>query len=85
MAPIEPVAHSLLLRSDLKPGERLTIVDFCSHYSLDSSICNRLVENGFSTSSALRRVAVSDLKDMGFKMGEVAELQEAVEMWAQAK
>jgi hypothetical protein len=30
-------------------------------------------------------VTVYDLKEMGFKMGEIAELEEAVEVWAQVK
>jgi hypothetical protein len=41
-----------------------------------------LTENGFSSPLALRRVTVDDLKEMGFKKGEVAEIEEAVEAWA---
>ena len=50
--------------------------------SLANDICMRLTENGFSSPLALRRVTVDDLKEMGFKKGEVAEIEEAVEAWA---
>jgi hypothetical protein len=83
--PALPAINLPLLCTDLSPGERLTIADFCSRYSLAADIHKRLIENGFSTSLALQRVTVSDLKEMGFKMGEVAELEEAVEMWAHDK
>jgi hypothetical protein len=35
----------------------------------------RLTENGFSSPLALCRVTVDDLKEMGFKKGEVAEIE----------
>jgi hypothetical protein len=74
--------RSPLLSPNYNPGPRLSINDFCSTYSLGNDICMRLTENGFSSSLALRRVTVDDLKEMGFKMGEVAEIEEAVEAWA---
>jgi hypothetical protein len=73
---------SPLLSPNCKPGPCLSINDFCLTYSLADEICMCLTKNGFSSSLALCLITVDDLKEMGFKMGEVAEIEEAVEAWA---
>ena len=80
-----PTGRVSLLPPTHHPGPRLAITEFCTLYSLTNDICMCLTKNGFSSSLALRRVTVDDLKELGFKMGEIAELEEAIEIWAQVK
>ncbi|SJL12745.1 uncharacterized protein ARMOST_16176 [Armillaria ostoyae] len=73
-----------LLPIHLTPGVHVPISEFCKTYSLGSNICKKLIANGFSMSIALRRITPDHLATMQFKMGEIAELLEAVDQWAMA-
>ena len=74
-------SHMLLLPSRA-PGANMPIAQFCIEYELDDSICSRLDDNGFKVSRVLQYVVVDELKEMGFKFGEVAALKDAVGRWS---
>jgi hypothetical protein len=77
------VSNSQMLLLIAQPsGPKLTIADFCRNYSLSDSICARLTENGYSGTHTFSYIEVGDLKEMGFKGGEIAELKHAVATWA---
>jgi hypothetical protein len=80
-APMPNMAPMLLppLRG---PGANMSIAEFCVYYELDDSIRARLDDNGFKVARVLQYVAVNDLKEMGFKFGEIAALKDGVGRWS---
>jgi hypothetical protein len=82
----ESLAHinatPMLLLPPLTPGAKMTIEDFCSQFSLSAMILERLHANGYSGSHIIQHVEISELWAMAFKPGEIAELKEAVHIWA---
>jgi len=42
----------------------------------------KLDENGYTTSNTITYIRVSELKEMGFKHGEIAAMKDAVRQWA---
>jgi hypothetical protein len=63
------------------PGPDLSIGDFCALYKLDADICDRFKQQNFKRTTAFKFVEIPELKEMGFMMGEVAELKVAIEEW----
>lgn len=62
-------------------GTNLGIDIFCAQYELSKAIASRLQENGYMKTRTLRHITIEELVVMGFKPGEVASLQDAVEDW----
>lgn len=56
--------------------------DFCRQYGLSSNILDKLIQNGFNRTRSLRFTRPEDLKEIGFLLGEVAEMKDAVEQWS---
>jgi len=71
-----------LLPTSAKPGPHLTLNEFCLTYSLSNSVHQKLDENGHTTSNTITYICVSELKEMGFKHGEIAAMKDAVRQWA---
>ena len=65
-----------------KIGPDLSTDDFCRIYSLGNEILGRLKDNGYQRARTFKRVLLAQLREMGFKHGEIASLQDAVEEWA---
>ncbi|KAJ7763179.1 hypothetical protein DFH07DRAFT_956554 [Mycena maculata] len=83
-APMMPVpTTTMLIPHPFVPGPHLTIMEFCNKYQLDNDICVRFTDEKFKNTSAFKYVELAELKEMGFRKGEIAELKVAVEMWAQ--
>ena len=76
------IDHDLLLPASAKPGPHLTLNEFCLTYSLSNSVHQKLDENGYMTSNTITYIHVSELKEMGFKHGEIAAMKDAVWQWA---
>jgi hypothetical protein len=72
----------MLLSPSLKPGAKMTIEDFCDHFSLSPEILERLHKNGYSGTHVIQHIEIGKLRSMDFKPGEIAELKEAVRVWA---
>lgn len=77
-----PPTTSSLIPSHLHPGPCIQIDEFCDLYHLGENIVRQLKENGFTGTQAFHFIETKDLKDMGFKPGEIADLKDAVEAWA---
>jgi hypothetical protein len=43
---------------------------------------NKFTENFYKHARALRFVTIDELKEMGFRLGEIAGLRDAVESWS---
>ncbi|KAI0063338.1 hypothetical protein BV25DRAFT_1990735 [Artomyces pyxidatus] len=80
--PVTTTQTTLLLPEHLKPGRRMPIKDFCSQYDLSDQMRTHLVDNEYTGTHTFRHITITDLKDMGFKSGAIAELKEAVLRWA---
>ncbi|KAJ7116283.1 hypothetical protein C8R43DRAFT_1137958 [Mycena crocata] len=56
----------------------LTVADFCKRYHLSTEISNILKNEGYQTAGALFEESDATLKDLGLKIGQVAELKRAL-------
>ena len=77
-----PGPSLMLLPTSHGVGPSLSLDEFCKHYDLTTEICEKLRNEGFSGSRPLQYVAIADLKEMGFKYGEIASLKDAVTRWS---
>ena len=77
-----PPTTSNLIPAHLHPSPCIRINEFCNLYHLGENIVQQLKENGFTGTQAFRFIETKDLKDMGFKPGEIADLKDVIEVWA---
>jgi hypothetical protein len=77
-----PNFANLLIPYPRVAGPDLSLEDFCSIYNVAMEICNRFKEQRFKRTTVFKFVELSDLKDMGFLKGEIAELKVAIEEWS---
>lgn len=63
-------------------GSDVSLDEFCTVYELGDAVLKRFEENCYKKSSALRFVTIQELKDMGFRLGEIAALRVAVDSWS---
>jgi len=63
-------------------GADMSIAQFCNDYGLQPAVLKKLDENGYDYARNLRFITLENLTEMGFKLGEKAALQDAVERWA---
>lgn len=82
LAPAHPIAPaSRHLISAINQGAKIDLATFCSVYALPDSIHNRLRENAISGTHAFAHLTSEDLKEMGFKLGEIINLNQAIREW----
>ena len=60
----------------------MSISDFCTSFGLQASILKKLDSNAYDFARNLRFISLDNLTEMGFKLGERAALQDAVERWS---
>ncbi|KAF8173627.1 hypothetical protein BJ912DRAFT_802205, partial [Pholiota molesta] len=72
-----PADCPFLLAPARSPGLDMPLSAFCILYELGDAILKRLEDNCFTKSSALRFITIQELKDMGFRLGEIAALRVA--------
>jgi hypothetical protein len=63
-------------------GLDMSIGQFCESFGLQASIRAKLEDNAYDCARNLRFITLNDLTEMGFKLGEKAALQDAVERWS---
>lgn len=76
------LSSSSLLHASRRPGNDMSIDDFCELYNLGGAILGKFTENGFTRARMLRFIHIEELKEMGFKIGEIAGMKDAVETWS---
>lgn len=69
-----------LVRQDAPILEPIHLSEFAKRYHISDQVYTRLEQEGFTTSNQLRYIIIRDLKEMGFKRGEIAVLQDAAQM-----
>ena len=82
--PPQPVivqTYSSLLPPSRGPGIDMPLSTFCTQYGLSDEILAKLTKNGYTRTRTLRFIQTDDLNKIGFMLGEVAEMKDAVEQW----
>lgn len=64
------------------PGPDMPLSKFCQQYDLGPNILKKLQDNYYSDARVLRFVTIDELKEMDFRLGEIAGLRDAVERWS---
>jgi len=83
LTPMTTTADCPFLLSPLRhAGPDFLLDEFCTIYELGDAVLKRFEENCYKKSSALRFVTIQELKDMGFRLGEIAALRVAVDTWS---
>lgn len=72
----------MLLPSSRAIGQYLTLQDFCTQYDITDTVRNKLSDEGYTNSRVLQYIAIEELKEVGFKNGEIASLKDAVIRWS---
>jgi hypothetical protein len=70
-----------LLPPSHAPGMDMPISEFCDLYALGPDILKKFVSHLYKNVCVLRFVTLVDLKEMGFRLREIAGLRNAVELW----
>ena len=88
--PIPQAVHVLLPSTGLIPrthseGPKLDIATFCNIYALPEVVLQRFREHAISGTHAFSHIDSGDLSTMGFRLGEIIDLKEAIGVWATAK
>ncbi|TFY78725.1 hypothetical protein EWM64_g5287 [Hericium alpestre] len=73
-----------LVHPSRKLGPDMSLIDFCVMHNLGETVLDRFTKNGYKNTCSLKFVKISELKEMGFLLGEVAMLRDAVEGWSAA-
>jgi hypothetical protein len=88
--PVPLAVHAPLPLMGLIPGThseglKMDIASFCCIYALPDMVLQRFQEHAISGTHAFSHINSSDLTGMGFQLGEVIDLKEAIGVWATAK
>lgn len=85
-APQMPAGPSAINKMLLNPtrnvGHDMPISEFCDFFGLQPSVLEKLEENAYDFARNLRFITLDNLTEMGFKLGQRAALQDAVERWS---
>jgi hypothetical protein len=81
-APLPPTG---LIPGTHSEGMKMDIATFCHVYALPDVVLQRFQEHAISGTHAFSHISSSDLTGMGFRLGEVIDLKEAIGVWATAK
>ncbi|THH14793.1 hypothetical protein EUX98_g9563 [Antrodiella citrinella] len=81
-APTSVSAQTTLIPANAKPGQQMTLAEFCAAYNLGERIQSKLDDHGYIGTHTFRFILLADLSsDLGFKGGEVAQFRDAIEQW----
>ncbi|KAG6847899.1 hypothetical protein H0H93_005076 [Arthromyces matolae] len=83
-SPLPSITTDTLVLSG-KMGEDITIDAFGTTYKLHKSVLNRLKANGYHRSRTLRHLTLSQLHEIGFKIGDIASLKDALDEWSRGQ
>jgi hypothetical protein len=74
-----------LIPDTLGEGPKMDIDTFCAVYSLPDSILQQFRNNAITGTHAFSHITETHLTELGFKIGEIIDLKEAVKTWALLK
>jgi len=82
IVPTGPASLGGLIPETHNEGPKIDIATFCAIYCIPDDIHQCLRENKITGTHAFSQIAVTDLKDMGLKLGEIIDLKQAIKEWA---
>jgi len=71
-----------LIPATHQAGSKLDMAMFCALFGLSDAIHQRLKDNAYSSTHAFAHMESGELREMGFKAGEIVDLKEAIKEWA---
>lgn len=71
-----------LLPHNRGAGTLLGLEEFCIQYQVDSMVHQKLDDEGYKTSHHLQYATVAELKETGFRIGQIASLKDAFSRWS---
>ena len=71
-----------VLHTSRLPGQDMPLNQFCTNFKLGDMVFEKLRDNGYQDARVLRFLTIDELKEMKFRLGEIAALRDAVEMWS---
>jgi hypothetical protein len=77
-----PPSNKMLLNPAYNVGPDMPISEFCNTFGLQASVLEKLEENAYDFARNLHFITLDNLTEMGFKFGQKAALQDAVERWS---
>jgi hypothetical protein len=83
-APMADFSGSCLIPSHYVEGQKMDLSAFCAIYDLPDNVFQRLNENTITGTHAFAHITSADLATMGFKIGEIIDMKEAVKAWCTA-
>jgi hypothetical protein len=82
LQPRDAPQYPSLIPPTREPGIDMPLPDFCAQYGFSTSVLNKLTTNGFICTRSLRFIQTVDLGTIGFLLGEVVKMKDAVKQWA---
>ena len=74
-----------LLQPSRLPGEDMPLAQFCAQYQLSDRILVTLLKHSYSQARTLRFITITELKEMNFRLGDIATLWEVIDAWSVTK
>ena len=78
-----PAISTSIIPANYSEGSKMDLTNFCKIFAIADFIKQRLQDNAITGTHAFSHMSSTDLQDMGFKLGEVIDLKEAIKEWAQ--
>jgi hypothetical protein len=75
-------ASDMLLPPSHSIGPSMLLATFCFKYNITKVVQKKLDDEGYTDAHLLQYVSVAELKEAGFKNGEIASLKYAVSKWS---
>ncbi|KAF8841893.1 hypothetical protein BDN67DRAFT_1010284 [Paxillus ammoniavirescens] len=72
---------TLLIPPGAQHGAELTLNEFCAEYSLTDGVRAKLHKNGYTGTEMISFIIIPELKEMGFKHGEIAAMKVTIMHW----
>jgi hypothetical protein len=72
----------MLLPPSLSIGPSMPLAAFCVKYNITEVVRTKLDDEGYTDAHLLQYVSIAELKEAGFKNGEIASLRYAVSKWS---
>ena len=81
MLQLHAASLQVLIPPNLQSGIKQDITTFCHTYGLSDKVLERFKAHAYTGTQAFWYINMQELKDLGFKPGEIVDLKEAVLEW----
>ncbi|KAG1724791.1 hypothetical protein EDB19DRAFT_1834041 [Suillus lakei] len=75
-------ACTTLLHPSHAQGRDIPLDEFCTEFDLGNNIHAKFTKNAYKEAQFLHFVMISKLKEMGFQLGKIAALCDAIKWWS---